>query len=514
MQHIIKKQMVELTISNRKHAFRLQQLVSEHYWRDMVRVIAKAFDEATGEEEILQVDKLEIDLGRISEKDIMKGRWTEVLFKKITEKLKELKHAPVPGMNVSIVLNAIGVADQWLFYMLRGFLPWNVKAIDLKWHVQVLQAFATEHAAIVKLRNAILNHPNMVTRIVRQHGEDFVVALLEAITAKDQKELPEVVDELIKVICFLEEENQVRSTSKAYHLKERLWQQVLLLAARRQGRFTRREFVETLFRSGYIPLRAEIVLPIELLTSGRLTGEILGELLSIQSRKQEGGEETESAGSTEVEDENSVKKKMKKTDPADGKSDLGLESIYGKDSPENMDRKGLNDPGHLRDEAIYVQHAGVILLHSFLKPFFHNLGLLNKNYFIDAQSRERAVFLIYFLATGKLKAEEHELVIEKLLCGYPLQMPVHREVVLNDNEIREAAELLGNVIRHWKILKNTSVDGLRESFLLRPGKLGDGKDGPVLQVERSSIDVLLDDIPWNYTLIQLAWRKDLIRVEW
>jgi hypothetical protein len=63
-------------------------------------------------------------------------------------------------------------------------------------------------------------------------------------------------------------------------------------------------------------------------------------------------------------------------------------------------------------------------------------------------------------------------------------------------------------------LKNTSAAGLREGFLQRPVKLFTKNGDIYLRVEKSSIDVLLDYLPWNLGIIMLPWMKDILRVEW
>ena len=70
------------------------------------------------------------------------------------------------------------------------------------------------------------------------------------------------------------------------------------------------------------------------------------------------------------------------------------------------------------------------------------------------------------------------------------------------------------MIAHWKKLGNTSVNSLRESFLLRNGKLSETEQYWQLQVEGRAWDVLLNYLPWGYSIISLPWMKKRIQVEW
>jgi hypothetical protein len=93
-------------------------------------------------------------------------------------------------------------------------------------------------------------------------------------------------------------------------------------------------------------------------------------------------------------------------------------------------------------------------------------------------------------------------------------MPIERDVELNKNELDETDRMLIAVIEQWPVLQNTSADGLREGFLQRKGKYFKRNDKRYLQIESASIDVLLDQLPWNMGIIKLPWMKDMLWVEW
>jgi len=55
---------------------------------------------------------------------------------------------------------------------------------------------------------------------------------------------------------------------------------------------------------------------------------------------------------------------------------------------------------------------------------------------------------------------------------------------------------------------------LRESFLKRDGILTQKENGWLLQVERKTLDILIDSIPWGYSTVSFSWNEYLIFVEW
>lgn len=161
-----------------------------------------------------------------------------------------------------------------------------------------------------------------------------------------------------------------------------------------------------------------------------------------------------------------------------------------------------------------VRHAGIILLSPFLKSFFTNLQLLNGKEWKNKKSQYKAVHLLKFLTTGEQKTFEYNLTLEKIMCGLNIEEPIPLEILLEEHETNEAIQLLESVIEHWKAIKNTSVNGLRESFLKRDGILTQKENGWLLQVERKTLDVLVDSIPWGSSAVTFSWNEYLIFVEW
>lgn len=163
-------------------------------------------------------------------------------------------------------------------------------------------------------------------------------------------------------------------------------------------------------------------------------------------------------------------------------------------------------------EGIYVGNAGLVLLHPFLPQFFSALGIADGDEILQPA---HALSLLHFLATGRTVGPEYELVLPKILCHVALGTPVESPVDLTIVEQEEAVALLDAVIRHWQALRNTSPDGLRGAFLLRPGKVSLRDTGDwFIQIESSTHDILLDQLPWGLAMIKLPWMEHMLRVDW
>ena len=183
-------------------------------------------------------------------------------------------------------------------------------------------------------------------------------------------------------------------------------------------------------------------------------------------------------------------------------------------APASEKNQGKNKSREGEEDGIYVDHAGLVLLHPFMECFFKEFDLLKDGSLKNEGSRNIAIHLLYFLATGEDSPAEHLLTFEKFLCGAELDEPVERFITVEPSMKDESEKLLQAAIGHWKALKNTSPDGLREGFLQRSGKLLlDGFQNRLV-VENKSHDLLLSFLPWGYGIVKLPWQKQPLIVDW
>ena len=175
-----------------------------------------------------------------------------------------------------------------------------------------------------------------------------------------------------------------------------------------------------------------------------------------------------------------------------------------------------SNPERAQEFPLTVTHAGLILLHPFLTRFLETTGIKEK---ATAQLvpfvLPRAAALLHFLATAREEIFEYDLVFIKVLLGLSPETPLCvSEGLLADSDKVEAETLLQAAMAHWASLKSTSLGGFRDSFLGRSALLRDTETGWTLQVERRPFDVLLDQLPWSFSVVKLPWMPRLIYTEW
>lgn len=160
------------------------------------------------------------------------------------------------------------------------------------------------------------------------------------------------------------------------------------------------------------------------------------------------------------------------------------------------------------ETAYFVENAGLILLHPYLNYLAQQLE------YDFPRDLGRMAAILHYAIWGDVEVAEWDLPLIKVLLG------LHPDELLTPAaEISEEAQnttdgVLAGVVEHWGRLGSTSIDGLREGFLQRPGKLSAVAGGWQLNVEISAIDVLMDSLPWAISLVKTPWMEGRMQIVW
>jgi hypothetical protein len=163
---------------------------------------------------------------------------------------------------------------------------------------------------------------------------------------------------------------------------------------------------------------------------------------------------------------------------------------------------------------LYLQNAGQVILGPFLQPFFTNLELMEADQWINLDAAQQAPLILQYLVDESLISVESSLSLNKLLCGFDLSATLPMQLALTPAIESACTALLTAIIQHWSILGNTTIAGLRSTFLQRAGVLQRRHDGWLLQVEQQTPDILLDQLPWSIRVVKLPWMTEMLYVEW
>jgi hypothetical protein len=166
------------------------------------------------------------------------------------------------------------------------------------------------------------------------------------------------------------------------------------------------------------------------------------------------------------------------------------------------------------ENSIYINNAGLVLFHPYITTYLERVGLLEKNEFVNEFARDRAVLLLQYLVTGIAGCKEYELALNKIFCGAAIPVAISTQFVPTALEEEVTGELFAVFKDRWPQISNTSVEGIRSSFIQRNGVLRRTDEGWTLRVEQKAYDILLQTLPWAFGFIKLPMMDKAILVEW
>lgn len=197
-----------------------------------------------------------------------------------------------------------------------------------------------------------------------------------------------------------------------------------------------------------------------------------------------------------------------------------ITKIRKDDEKDTIKTPGTTDPepekigdDEIPDDGQYVQNAGLVLIHPFIKTFFEHCDLLNKET-QQLTDPEMCVHLLHYIATGNTNAPEYEMIFEKFLCNIPVHQSISRHIKLSRKHKSQAKNVIESVLHNWSPMKKSSPALLQNEFFQRPGKLIVSNHDYTLTVERKTQDILLDRLSWGIGFVKLPWKEKFLLVNW
>ena len=196
----------------------------------------------------------------------------------------------------------------------------------------------------------------------------------------------------------------------------------------------------------------------------------------------------------------------------------GIENDIPEESnePIEIDEETLEEMEKLDDdlENIYVENAGIIILWPFFRQLFKMLELVEEDAFVSIAAKIRGVHLLQYMCTGETSHPEHELILNKILCGIPTNIPIDDSFNIAPKEKEVIESMMQGALSNWPRMKDSNVAALRETFMIRNGKISFEDDTIDMHVEKKTVDVLFDSMPWSFTFVSLPWMKKPLRTIW
>lgn len=474
-KNIIQRTIIDLNYSGNTSGFAIQKEISDWCNLKLAPGLEEILDRADTGAGIKKIDKIELEINLGSKKD-----WLSYLSKEITlqlqKKLNEL--TPVADGSIMEQTRSQNFFETLIYFLQKGYLPWSSTIRNRSEFSSVLLSSVKEGiAADVKAQLLqVISEPAAKLRLVDQLSDEEWIMLVAEFYSHQKKEIQNLFKDVNALISVIPEirRKQVKSVFKIKALEH---------AADPDATEALRIIAFHFAREIYSFTDAD----------GKIAYKKFHPL-SIITDMAMGRAEKESALSI-----------FKKTSKA-GESD----KVENPAKPATKQKERVAEE-QLPAEGIYINNAGLVIIAPFLPAFFKKLNIVKEDIISE---RELAVNLVTYLATGVEYAAEFELVFAKILCGLEPSAPVTTLIAFTDEQKQEAEELLLSAIEYWTVVKDTSPQGLRESFLQREGKLSFINGEWILQVEQKPFDMLLQSLSWNISMIKLPWMETMLKTEW
>lgn len=470
-KHIIQKVFFEITVNNKEKALRIKDDINSFLSIDVFPEIEKHIKalEYKLDGHTLQIPRLELNLEVKSSALNMelKGQIAELFKDELSEIIKpiETSHQETESeAKPYLVDHQEKMLKAFIYFLEKGVMPWwnsesNAMAIlEPSVFERIISAASFQKSIL-----SALSKENVRNRLINQFSNEQIAQLCLAVLKN-------------KELIINLETGTIRHLSKLNHTDRiAIWHLVFNVIS---------EYLNT---------------------SDNHPREYL--LQEISTIKQ--------IGLSTTENNHQNRKTIVKIFPFITENEISESSRKNaEDQPENVEtsietiQEDVN-----QNEGQYIQNAGLILIHPFIKTLFEHCE------FIDPKTQqltdpELCAHLLHYIATGKINAPEYDMIFEKFLCNIPMHQTINRHIKLSRKHKTQAKNVIESVQHNWAPMKKSSAALLQNEFFQRPGKLVITDSDYTLIVERKTQDILLEKLSWGIGLVKLPWQKKFIFVNW
>ena len=478
-RHLIKRQVIELTLPSAAQAQPLQDEISRIYRQRLIPLIDQCLTEVSDADTLYRLESLELDIGALDSQHLeeeLVEKVRHVLRRELGTHISRQEHTPgsSPGTNSELDAHisrqdhtpgsSPGTNSQvelFALFVRTGTLPWWADTANPHLLAENLN-YLLHHSSKVlgPLLRDLARASQPRQRLVNQYTDEQLAQLAGVLLPTYKLSLASTYQALLRIL----QNSGTASTWPYFHLRRSLWNNLLQVAS-----LGGQEYVTLpdLYQAVFKRMASEL---------GNPSQTLLAELQQVTA-----------------------------TDNVDVAVPI--------DTSVEQGETRLDARFAAADE-VYIANAGLVILWPFLENFFARVNLLEARQFKDSAAQQRAVGLLQYVATEDPSPPEYLLPLNKVLCGMELDEVFEVALPITESEAEECINLLTAVIANAPILKNMSLNGLRGTFLLRQGVLSIRDGAWLLRVERETYDVVLDRFPWTMQWVKLPWMDTALRVEW
>lgn len=510
--HTIRKQTLKFQYNGNADGFALQKEVSDWCNFNLIPEIEQQLDLLELDDNYFTIDKLEI------EATANKNDWQQKIRDELIYSLKQKLSSYAPKFKEEdsdrSVTRAGKLDELILYYFENGHLPWWGKALVINDSETVLQNWIRKEmtqsrADSIREKLKQTASENQIERIVNLIPQELFFQLLKNIYKRGSEIISHTESFLKEVIVQISSGTQQSAITKA------VYGFILTMTIENEGIIDTDLMVRYIYKEvKKTKSLAKMQKPVAK-KIGKTVNPIKNawhQLLIQEIKSQESGRKKQRLPVNEIKLTSKLNQEEKEiAEIAKKETRLQYNKLIDKLTNPDSAKKSNNNLVAELQEGIYIDNAGAVIFAAFIPALFKELGLEKEGAILNP---DLAAMIIQYCVTGNVKIAEYELVLPKILCGLDIEFPVNTKTKISTRQMKEVDEMLLSLIEYWSAIKNTSIEGLRESFFKRSGKLSKMNNEWVLQVEQKSYDMLIQQLPWSISMIKLPWMTNLLKTEW
>lgn len=514
-----------------------QNTISQLYRDDLMPLINEIFDDICDTSTHVRIDRLEIDLGGVTSRNLkedFKQSLREQLKEELLNNMQKAHHINHPKGNqsndVSVTPEKASDRELFTFFIKTGQLPWWTGESHIQSFEKLALKLLNEQAeALFKVLSVLLPYKQYRKRIIYQLSDEILQKFIEL----KQPTIAEQITRLHKDFYRIHQYRQIVPLNRA-NFRFTLWQHAFEFwlfpdnnISSKTGSFnlshieSELEGVSSRYSAGDQNASQNSITSYLIYVINELVPKsenYMNQGSSKQNKPIKSLIQTlwQITDDLNIQDHSLGKilhliNELPASDFNETKMDNQIENqLNMADKEAEMEKQSMLST----EDAFEIHNAGLVIIAPFLPNFFDSLGLLEKKAFVTDEAAQQAALLLQYIVMKEIEIPEYDLLLNKLLCGLAVDTPLPRSFEISDIEKEEVENLLHSVIAYWEALKNTSAEAFRQTFLLKDGMLSEEMNGWKLTVERSTVDTLLDKLPWGISIIKLPWADKMILVEW
>lgn len=488
LKHLIKNLQLDLLNADQENKIERSEIIRSKIIPITERLLQEWADENTHD----QLDQLEIDLGTIPLDEFMNSL-PDAYEKRIKDTLDEMfvdKKTEHPQME-NQPLRTGSLLDRFIFYLKDGYLDQSIQPNDFEMPDDILVELLNSDKE--KLKAAL------EPLLVLDHAVNRLVGAMQIDT----------LDLLLAELAFADAATQamllIGELARFNHLKEL--------------HLSRRQIAMAVYRQALRRAAKN-----QVIFSGKSVARIFHQLFHLQEMKLDEWLQYMQQFSDYAQQEKflsqfiDLSEQLKKFESPSISINLLIDEGKQENERNNQLTEQCKNTPDMPDECAFtcnITNAGLILLYPNFERVFEALGWTENNQFVSETARFKAVLITDYLVRGDQELlHEHELILNKIICDMHPREAINPQVRLSEKEKEDARELLSASINNWRILRNSSREDYRYSFLKRKGVLIHIKGDWHLKVVRKKQDVLLETLPFTIDKIELPWMKNKLLVDW